>query len=72
MFHRRHYRKIAETLARFKRSADTELETGYSMGKTDEWYTIVNAMVSLFFADNPRFDRERFLTWCNTKVVQDV
>lgn len=59
MFNRRHYRKIAEALAGVR---------PYQIGLVrEEWDAVCRAFIRTFSEDNPRFDRERFLVWCNTK-----
>lgn len=67
-FTRRHYRKIAEALASDKPLGNYERMTEHEMGTYDEWNTTCLAFVKMLAADNPRFDRERFLVWCNTTI----
>ena len=57
IFSRRHYQRIANELSLI-RPLD-RLSGAFAM-----WSQITDHFVILFQADNPRFDRERFLTWC--------
>lgn len=63
VFTTEHYRRIATTLAR-----DITATTDRNQEWFKEWELTINRLVVMFQLDNPRFDRERFLTWCYGNV----
>lgn len=63
LFQHRHYRAIAATLAK------TKPMPGYSAMASTKWLADITALADMFAADNPRFDRERFLEACNGRPI---
>ena len=55
MFSRRHYEAVAEVMRGIPHAAITPDYV---------WCTILDALIDLFEADNPRFDRAKFQEEC--------
>ena len=66
VFERRHYQRIAETLAQ-TRPPQFDLDR-YETATYMKWHQIVDRFITMFQWDNANFDRERFLTWCYGNV----
>ena len=56
-FQQRHYEYLASEIRRYAMVAEHE----------DEWLNFVTFLIPVFKADNPKFDRDRFLRACEPK-----
>lgn len=63
MFNRKDYKAIADMAV--KHTIEHASDTGAELVKSD----FVNDMADYFAGDNPLFDRERFLTACDTSAI---
>jgi hypothetical protein len=58
---RKHFEAIARILNQY---SIPHAAAGFDMGYNDAAFGIASDMADLFEAENPRFDREKFLTAC--------
>lgn len=64
MFARKHYKAIAEIIKQAKPSFNS---TRMNMGETWCCMRIARDLTDYFAKDNPRFDRDKFLSACGVK-----
>lgn len=64
MFQRRHYEKIAASLHRSQMAKSLERDNKHRLQAIDGIRLVAIDIASTFAADNPRFDRERFMKAC--------
>lgn len=66
--HKKDYVKAANIVREMRKEA---LKAGEQHGDTERFYrekfstAVTNAFVKLFDGDNPRFDKEKFISACN-------
>lgn len=71
MLSKRHYEAIAEQLKASASPAwDDTARAVFPTTAKEQWFDIVGRIASYFAADNPRFDRARFLRACGMEEEQ--
>ena len=63
MFSKRHYQAIADVL-KLSSEENQKSDDNYKFGALGETRIIAHRLAAKFQADNPDFDRERFLKAC--------
>ena len=61
VFYRAQYRAIATAL---QKSRPNQSVYGPMNADRKQWWLSVEKLIEVFEADNPNFDRERFIMWC--------
>lgn len=65
MFTRQHYRAIAQAMARHRKDTGRWDADGNTLVRAKD---VEQSLAAFFAADNPRFDRERFLNACQGRL----